>query len=170
MFSLAFAVRGSQSNTISQTPLHKLKVWYHPASISVQPVPLLGSKVCRLYWTHPDSTDCGLKSLMQPFLCLHLPSSVFQFPLLHIPHFFLSTDTSMMSFLFYIPAPYPVYFQHTLFISFLLLCLAPLLPDDAFTHQIHTSDSSSCHSVLLSQVHISMNSEMIAPFHYCSLQ
>lgn len=97
MYSLAFAVKGSRAEAIQQTPLHKLKVWCHPVNVKLFcPARVSAGIYSSFYWSRLQFTDCGLKPLMQPSLCLHLLSSSFQSLSLHILHFPPTLHPQMM--------------------------------------------------------------------------
>ncbi len=84
------------------------------------------------YWSCLHFTDCGLKPLMQPFLCLHLPSSHFH---LYTSFIFSPTSADKWCFpLLHSPSVSPLTFHYTLFISVLLLYLTPLSPPWRYFH------------------------------------
>lgn len=142
-----------QAEAISQTPLHKLKVWCHPvnvklfrpaqASAGIYSTQLLLNP-STLHWLWTEAANAAL--LVSPSPILSLSVSVFTrpslfspactsqwcFPLLH------SHSISLLLSL------HPFHFRLPLFY------LTPLFPpDDAFT-QVHTSSPSFFHSILLS--------------------
>lgn len=80
----------------------------------------------------PHSTDCGLEPLMQPSLCLHLPSSPFQSVFTH-PSLFPSRRLSMIfcSFTFTLCLRLTFTTPFSFPSSFILLPF--FRPNDAFT-------------------------------------
>ncbi len=92
MYSLAFAVRGSQAEAISQTPLHELKVWCHPvnvklfrpaqASAGIYSTQLLLNP-STLHWLWIEAANAALLVSPSPFLSFSV--SVFTHPSLFFP-------------------------------------------------------------------------------------
>lgn len=128
---------------------------------SVQPEPSLASTVRSFYWTRPHFTECGLKPLMQPSLCLHLPSLMSQPLSLHILHFPPSLHLSVMfsSFIFtlHLPCTFTTPFSFPSF-SFILLPFSRLTMLSFLRFILHLllSFTLSCFNFLPSFPHLAV--------------
>lgn len=140
MYSLAFAVRSSQGEAISQTQVYSLSSPSQCQAFLPAPGPCCALQ-CAAF-VEPIHMPLTVGKVFNAALLVSPPRLSFSFVSLFFP-------SLHRAFLFCIHTPSPSYFKFDSF-HFLPspLSYSPFKPDEAFTPQVHTSSPPSFHAIL----------------------